>query len=758
MNRILPLCCLLLACCVARQGLAASPYYVAPTGNDAWSGTLAEANEDGTDGPFATVQRAVEATKDAGGGAIFLREGVYELSTPIRFGPEHAGTEESPLILQRYKRERVRLLGGPRLGEFKPYSGSILQCRLEKLQHAPGQHQLFVNGARMPLARWPNVSTDPAGIPGGEWTFIAGAVDAARSQKFLYSGEVPGQWKHIDGLQVSIWPNYNWWQTIVKVTAIDPATGTVTLEKALPYTIEPGRRLIYQNLLELLDAPGEWFLDQSANTLYLWPPDDAKDPEVVLPALSHLIELEDTAHVNLIGLVLEASVDDAVIVKNSVACLVAACRIYNVGGYGVSVNGGEKVRVLGNDIAHTGRGGISLSGGDRPTLTRGNHEAGNNHIRNFSEIWQTYNPGISINGVGHHVHHNLIHDAPHAGILLTGNDHLIEFNDIHHVCMEGGDNGAFYMGRDWTQRGNILRHNAFHDVYGFGLVSARDGKAVYAAPHQAWGVYLDDCSSGTQVIGNLFYRVPLCGVMIGGGRDNLVKNNVFYECIPALHIDARWDEYPWEIMRERYDAMNASQPPYSERYPELADLGDDPRKPANNQFLRNVIYYSYDDFAGLTSTAERKGAAVVYNLDQFDPESTVINENVIDHGGFPVRIHWSVYKDPKSGRILDWQQWKEQGYDIDSRLADANFVAPKRDDFRLRPNSAAFLNNFEQIPTHQIGLYRDEFRATWPVERDTRREGVAHREWTVEIPPPNAPVGRLSQATLPAAPNTTPRP
>ena len=39
--------------------------YVAPEGNDAWSGTRAEPNDAGTDGPFATLRRARDAVRKA---------------------------------------------------------------------------------------------------------------------------------------------------------------------------------------------------------------------------------------------------------------------------------------------------------------------------------------------------------------------------------------------------------------------------------------------------------------------------------------------------------------------------------------------------------------------------------------------------------------------------------------------------------------------------------------------------------------------
>ena len=45
-------------------------FYVAPNGRDAWSGTLAEPNGAGTDGPFATLARARDAIRQLKSTAI----------------------------------------------------------------------------------------------------------------------------------------------------------------------------------------------------------------------------------------------------------------------------------------------------------------------------------------------------------------------------------------------------------------------------------------------------------------------------------------------------------------------------------------------------------------------------------------------------------------------------------------------------------------------------------------------------------------
>lgn len=119
---------------------------------------------------------------------------------------------------------------------------------------------------------------------------------------------------------------------------------------------------------------------------------------------------------------------------------------------------------------------------------------------------------IEINGVGKYVANNLIHDAPHTSILFNGTENIIEFNELHSLALQTGDVGAFYIGRDWTQRGNVIHHNYFHDLKDPGL-------------HVVMAVYLDDWASGTIIYGNIFYRSGR-SVFVGSGRDNLIADPV----------------------------------------------------------------------------------------------------------------------------------------------------------------------------------------------------------------------------------------
>lgn len=68
--------------------------------------------------------------------------------------------------------------------------------------------------------------------------------------------------------------------------------------------------------------------------------------------------------------------------------------------------------------------------------------------------------------------------------------------------------------------------------------------------------------------------------------------------------------------------------------------------------------------------------------------------------------------------LSPWQAWQAEGQDRDSVVADPRFVDPAHDDYRLKPDSPAFQLGFEPIPVEKIGCYRDELRASWPIDEE----------------------------------------
>jgi hypothetical protein len=116
--------------------LRAANLFVATNGNDAWTGRLPEPNAPGTDGPFATLERARDAVRalklagppPLGGIAVQVRAGVYALTNSLRLTPADSGTESAPVIYRNFGREKVILSGGKAITGFAPYRGQILKA------------------------------------------------------------------------------------------------------------------------------------------------------------------------------------------------------------------------------------------------------------------------------------------------------------------------------------------------------------------------------------------------------------------------------------------------------------------------------------------------------------------------------------------------------------------------------------------------------------------------------------------------------
>ena len=61
---------------------------------------------------------------------------------------------------------------------------------------------------------------------------------------------------------------------------------------------------------------------------------------------------------------------------------------------------------------------------------------------------------------------------------------------------------------------------------------------------------------------------------------------------------------------------------------------------------------------------------------------------------------------------------------------DPGFVDAAKGDFRLKPDAEVFRYiGFRPIPVEEIGLYQDEYRATWPADVSvaSRRDGSDHQ-------------------------------
>lgn len=418
------------------------------------------------------------------------------------------------------------------------------------------------------------------------------------------------------------------------------------------YSARAGADYYFYNVLEELDAPGEFFLDRESGILYVYPYADGDTIEVSLSE-KNLIKAVGADNLTIDGFTLKCARNSAVDLEGN-NCVLKNLVIKNIAEYGIIVSGYRNT-VENCEITRTGRGGINLTGGDRNTLTPGKNKAVNNYIHHFSEIYQTYQPGISLNGVGNICAHNEICFTPHIAVIYNGNDHLIEYNYIHDAVLYSKDASAIYTGRDWAGYGTVIRYNILRDI---------GGETLHPD-----GIYWDDAHSGQTAYGNILINVGHWGFHLGGGRDHSVHDNIIINSgASAIHYDARaYDGFfrdGW--YREGVNTPDASQwsilhnVPYkneiwAKKYPTLAAISE-----------------NFDD--------SDNPAFAVY------PAGSVVENNIIIRDSDDnFDISETVYKYSRIGENPQFRSAEEAGFDMDTLK------------FKVQPE------NFPEIPVDEIG-------------------------------------------------------
>lgn len=669
--------------------------YVAPTGSDDNPGTLEK--------PFATLEAVRDALRGrkqggvlpAGGATVFIRKGLHPRRDSFRLTEADTGTASSPIVYRASPGEKPLFSGGVTLSGFMPVADAGTLARLPEAARGKvmsinlkdkgitdfgslGRRgfgcsgypahpwvDLYANGKALQLARWPNKGAVQVGrvLKGGFGTPERGGPGA-----FSFSDKRLARWKHArDIWAFGAW-GYLWEGCCVKITAVDAGAGRITTGNRTSYGYRAGQPFYFFNLLEELDAPGEWYLDRDSGELFVYPPENMtqKALQVDFPLLSTpFVVMDNAAHVSLVGLVFKLGRAEGAVIRGGQGNQFARCTFRQLGTNGAVIQGGKGHGLLGCDLEVLGAGGVRLSGGELKSLTPGGHFVENCHIHNFSRIDRVYAPAVHVDGVGHRIAHNLFHHSPHHGMRVEGFEHRIEYNEIHSVVYEFDDQSGIDMFGNPAYRGNEIRYNFWHHIGSGHNVAGQSG------------IRLDDFISGTLLYGNVFYRCAggrFGGIQIHGGKDNMADNNLFIDCRFAFSFSPwggrRWLERlsrPGTQAAIQRGGMDITKPPFSTRYPDLARMKENPDR---NYIWRNL--------------AVRCG--------QFSTRDRGVNEYLDNH---------AIQEDP-------------------------GFAGPARRDFSLPPDAPIYRRfGFRPIPFGEIGLYEDAYRASWPVHHTITPHYVA---------------------------------
>jgi parallel beta-helix repeat protein len=643
-------------------------FYVAPNGNDGWSGASARPNAKRTDGPFATITRARDAVrelKQREGGLtrpvrVYVRGGMYFLTEPLVLTPQDSGTKECPITYAAYRNEQPVLSGGARITDWQAGEVNGKACWTARLP-AVGRgewyfRELFVNGERRPRPRLPKdgfyrFEGSPGVTKDTPW-------NEGQKQAIYADGDLKA-WHNLDDVEVVAF--HLWVDSHLPMAALDEQNRIVTFTGPSIFRLTEdftsgGARYWVENVFEALDTPGQWYLDRPTGTLYYLPKpgEDPRQVEVIAPRLAYAVRFEGdpqkqewVEHVRLQGLAFmhtewslppesagasQAShnVPGAIWWQGARSCALRDCTIAHIGSYAVElVAGCERNTIKGNTMADLGAGGVKVGPGSSRTTIADNEIGDGGHIFHSAV-------GVWIGNSGRNqVIYNHIHDFDYTGVSVgwtwgygpsdaVGN--RIEYNHIHHVGrgMLSDLGGIYTLG---VSPGTILRNNLIHDSW--------------AATYGGWGIYLDEGSTNILVENNVVYRTKTGGFHQHYGRENMIRNNVF-----ALGKEM-------QITRSREEEHRSFS------------------------FERNIVYWT-------------EGALL---------SGTWKNGNFF----FDDNVYFQADGRPFAFGPYSLEQWRELGMDVHSIIADPEFVDPAHDDFALKADSPALALGFKPIDISQVG-------------------------------------------------------
>ena len=658
--------------------------HVSPGGDDANPGTR--------DRPLATVAGSQRAARESRNATVLFHAGTYYLPETVVLTAADAGTTFAAAA-----GEEVVLSGGAKLSlQWRPAKDGVLEA-----QTPAGLtiDQLFVNGQRQRMARYPNF--DPQVRPYGGYSADAFAPERAARWANPAGG-------YIHAMHRAHWGGYHFLITGKNSAGEIVSEGGWQNNRRSP--IHDTHRYV-ENIREELDAAGEWFHDATTNTLsYLPPPGtDMATACVEVVRLRHLIECDGAARVTLRGFTFRHAARTfmdvkepllrsdwtmyrgaALLFRQAEDCTVEDCEFDAVGGNAILVTGrNRRIRISGCDIHDTGGSAVAFVG-DPKAVRNPLFEYGQR--QRFADIDRTPGPktddfpadcvvedclirrvgvvekqaaGVQISmSQGITVRHCSIYETSRAGINVsegTFGGHLIEFCDVFDTVQETGDHGSFNSwGRDrfWG-----LPDAPAADLPALALLDAVKPTVIrnsrWRCDH-GWDVDLDDGSSNYEIHDNLFLHG---GLKLREGFHRRVWNNIAVGNSLHPHV---WYEHSGDVV------------------------------------TRNIWMGAY-------------------------------RPAIMREGTWGQEIDSNLFTTTEADRT----RFAANGCDAHSLVGDPLFVDPARGDYRVKEGSPALRLGFKNFPMDRFGVQRPRLKA---IARTPELPGAGSPPHAIAGPASRAPV------------------
>ncbi|MGD9418592.1 MAG: right-handed parallel beta-helix repeat-containing protein [Verrucomicrobiota bacterium JB025] len=693
-------------------------FHVAPNGSDRWSGQLAEPNARGTDGPFASLERARDAVRALGDRrsrdvVVRIRGGVYQVDETVVFGLEDSGQGGATVSYAAWPGETPVFSSGEEISGWKQVTGALpglpaaARGKVWVAETARNFRTLYDAGGMLPRARSAGFIPETGGSR-DRLKFPAGRLKA---------------WPNIEDVEIIVRPHHAWIVNVLPLKSVDAATRTARTSIAATYAMNPLHFLKttescwVENVIDELDEPGEWVLNTKEGKVYLWPREDGAPRGILAPTLEEILRVEgriDEAgpkddpvrNLRFRGLTFthgeryRIAPDDAglqhdwdfldkgnalVRLRGAEDCAIEDCHFLHSGGGAIRVDlHGRRIRISGNHVEQMGGAGILLCGyGPGTKDVNKQNVVFNNHVHHTGRIY-SHSPGIMVWQSGENrVANNLVHHTPYTGIIISG-------------CMtEFFNKRGRELGRTIRRHevGDLPKNPDIDDVRPF--LHTRDNRIEYNEIHHAMemlgdgnAIYIRGAGAGNVIRRNYVHHLvaPMimqCAIRTDGGqRDTLIAENLIYKCVSQgimMKLNTRV---------ENNIVADIIAPP---RGYYLA-VREGPLTGAT--IKRNIFYSSGPECTFISELGPGRGRT---GEDRRGRKLALAKDADADSN-----IYYCAADPGRGAELL--KKHRAEGVDEHSRSVDPLFVDPENGDFRFKPGSPALEMGIAPIDLSRIGL------------------------------------------------------
>ncbi len=636
---------------------------------------------------------------------VVFAAGTYRITEAVAFDEKDSGDAGQLISYEAAAGAKVVISGGKELPLF--VTGKDGRWNLQTLAGTETFEQLWVGDRRATRARTSNLGSrfmrsveSEAPIPGGTSTpgFTEQTIRVDPKELSSFSEVKPSE------AQEALVTFYHKWDTTrSRVESANIASGTLKVrgpaQKAnTAYDHHTG--MVIENLLSLLDEPGEWFLSRSGQLSYLPRVGESTEhARAIYPVVEKLLTFtgkpgDKVRHLAFRGFAFRHAkglpslatavpnqaavrmVDGVVTLENAQQISFTGCELSHVGSYGFSLGRGTReVTIEKCLVTDLGAGGIkvgTLNDEPKPENHVSHNWVHNNIIRDGGLIFPCA-VGVWIGSSSdNEVTHNEISDFFYSAVSVgwrwgyapsNAKRNKVEWNHLHHLGkgLLSDMGGVYTLG---PSEGTSVSHNHIHHVTCF--------------TYGGWGLYTDEGSTGITMEGNVTHDTTDGGFHQHYGKENVIRNNVF----------AFSEEY--QIKRSRAEDH------------------------LSFTFEKNIVVFDRGELLG--------------------PGWTGTTANFLTKSN----VYWDASARPVTftEKKLSFADWQKKGQDVDSVIADPLFVDPAQRDFRLKPGSPALALGIKSIDVSAMGVLRDD--PAWSQLAQTFERGAElTRPERPEAPPLN---------------------